>query len=228
MIALLHIANTSNHWIDLLNFSFKFSIYYIWIGCCLHNHNDYRLVWSMALLLVLLVSLSVNYECACTCVSKYTEIEKKFLSNEENIEKLQDIFFPVNGKSTNFAVVNYFYYKSPGTPVVCSYSQMHDSHQLYQFAHKFEEHCFQPSDDGNSFCHWLWTNCAIFVLYSPRDLQILAYTINMLFPQVRTNLTSTVSLEVENICENVTYNHLLKLTARVCTCMSLHTLQNLC
>ena len=171
----------------------------------------------MTLLLgLVVVLLSLNYQCGDACVLKYTEIEKKFLSNEENIEKLQDVFFPVNGKSTNFAIVNYFYYSSQGTPVVCSYSKIAES-RLYYFAHEFEEHCYQPSsNDVTSFCHWMWTDCAIFVLYSPRDLQILAYTVNMLFPQVRTNLTSTVTLEVDDICHNVTYNHLLKLTARVC------------
>ena len=176
----------------------------------------------MSLLLVLVVFLSLNVECGYPCASKYTEIEKKFLSNEENIEKLQDLFFPVNGKSANFAVVDYFYYNSQGTPVVCHYtSNLVDSSRLYYFAHEFEEHCYQPSNDVTLFCHWMWTDRAIFVLYSPRDLQILAYTVNMLFPQVRTNLTNAVTLEVEEICQNVSYNHLLKLTARVCTVQNL-------
>jgi len=170
----------------------------------------------MSLLLVLLVLLSLNDDYGYACVSKYTEIEKKFLSNEENIELLQDLFFPVNGKSTNFAVVDYFYYNSQGTPIVCSYtSNMADSPKLYHFAHDFEEHCYRSSNDVTLFCHWMWTDRAIFVLYSPRDLHILAYTVNMLYPQISTNLTSAVTLEVEDICQNVTYSHLLKLTARV-------------
>ena len=95
-----------------------------------------------------------------------------------------DIFFLNEYK---FSVIHVSYFSLAGAPVVCSYSQMCDSHHLYHFAHKFKEPCFQPWNDVNSII-WLWR--CIFVQYGPRDL---AYTISTLLT------TSTISLEVEYI-----------------------------
>ena len=152
--------------------------------------------------------------CILACVSQYNEIEAKFLSNETNIEKLQDVFFPVNGKGTIFAIANYVYYDSNDTLVVCPPSHEFDS-KLYRFNYDIGENCIRSEQELSLFCHWSWTDSAVHVLYGPREIQVLAYTINVIFPQVNQNLASTVTLQVENICSNVTYQHLLKLTSRV-------------
>lgn len=148
------------------------------------------------------------------CVSRYNEIEANFLSNETNIEKLQDIFFPVNSKGTIFAIVNYIYYDSNDTLIVCPPSHGVDS-KWYHFNYDVRENCIRSDQDVSLFCHWSWTDSAVHVLYGPRDLQVLAYTVNVIFPQINRNLASTVTLQVENICSNVTFQHLLKLTSRV-------------
>jgi len=165
---------------------------------------------------VLISTLLISSLCHCVlgCVSQYTEIETKFLNNETNVEKLQDIFFPVNTKGTIFAVVNYIYYDSNKTLITCPANHRIDS-KWYQFNYSIRENCIESNKNVSLFCHWSWTDSAAHVLYGPRDLQVLAYTVNVMFPQVNRNLQSSVTLQVENICHNVTYEHLLKLTSRV-------------
>ena len=148
------------------------------------------------------------------CVSRYSEIETEFLNNETNIEKLQDIFFPVNSKGTTFAIVNYVYYDSNETLVMCPPGHKVDS-KWHHFVYSFRENCIRSDQDVSMFCRWSWTDSAVHVLYGPRDLQVLAYTLNVMFPHTNRNLMSTVTLQVENICSNVTFQHLLKLTSRV-------------
>ena len=168
----------------------------------------------MCVLVSMLLILNLSHH-VLGCVSRYTEIERKFLNNETNIEKLQDIFFPVNSKGTIFAVVSYVYYDSNDTLVLCPPSHHRVDSKWYHFNYGFKENCVQSEKDVSLFCHWSWTDSAVHVLYSPRDIQVLAYTVNVMFPQVNRNLQSTVTLQVENICPNVTYQHLLKLTSRV-------------
>ena len=159
--------------------------------------------------------LNLCHYCILGCVSWYSEIETKFLSNETNIEKLQDIFFPVNRKGTTFAVVNYVYYNSNKTLILCPPNHKVDD-KWYRFGYGFRENCVRRTEhDKSLFCHWSWTDSAVHVLYGPTDLQVLAYTVNVMFPQINRNLASSVTLQVENICPNVTYEHLLKLTSRV-------------
>ena len=167
-------------------------------------------------MLVNLLLIFNLYHCALGCVSRYSEVEANFLSNETNVEQLQDIFFPVNRKGTIFAVVNYIYYDSNDTLILCPPNHMYgvDS-KWYDFNYEFGENCIQSGHNVSLFCQWSWTDSALHVLYGPTDLQVLAYTVNVMFPQVNRNLASTVTLQVENICQNVTFQHLLKLTSRV-------------
>lgn len=153
--------------------------------------------------------------CILGCVSWYSEIEAKFLSNETNVEKLQDIFFPVNSKGTNFAIIDYIYYDSNETMVSCPTNENRVDSRWYDFSYGIRENCIQAEEDVSLYCHWSWTDSAVHILYGPRDLQVLAYTVNVMFPQIIRDLTSTVTLQVENICPNVTFEHLLKLTSRV-------------
>ena len=165
-------------------------------------------------MLVKVLLLLNLYHCVLACVSQYNEIEANFLSNETNIEKLQDIFFPVNGKGTVYAIVNYAYYDSNDTLVECPFSHGLDS-KWYHFNYNIRENCVRSEQNMSLFCHWSWTDSAVHLLYGPRDIQVLAYTVNIIFPQVNQNLESTVTLQVEDICSNVTYQQLLKLTSRV-------------
>lgn len=165
--------------------------------------------------MIVSVLVILNFcQCILACISSYSEIEAKFLGNETNIEKLQDIFFPVNSKGTTFAIIDYVYYDLNKTLVLCP-PDLSRVNKWYHFNYGFRENCIESKQDKSLYCHWSWTDSAVHVLYSPRDLQVLAYTVNVIFPQINRNLVSTVTLQVENICLNVTFQHLLKLTSRV-------------
>jgi len=177
----------------------------------------------MLICTLIVLILNLCHYCILACVSQYSEIETNFLNNETNIEKLQDIFFPVNMKGTIFAIVNYVYYDSNKTLIVCPPNHRLDD-EWYHFSYGFRENCVRQKEHNESlFCRWSWTDSAVYVLYAPRDLQVLAYTVNVMFPQINRYLASTVTLQVENICPNVTYQHLLKLTSRVMCIVMIYT-----
>ena len=92
-----------------------------------------------------------------TCASNYTEFVQLFCCTE-NIETLEDVFFPTNKASPSYVAVTYYQ------------DHYNESLQCEQIPLSFHEFIVRPhaqTNEDDPLCTWVWTDSAVYLLYDP-------------------------------------------------------------
>jgi len=144
------------------------------------------------------------------CVESYSELEIKFKQNDKNIEVLQNTFYPVNQATPSYVLISYYYYNSTNSCPKADYLKVNLKYEDLDI--KYNE----MSMVERKLCNWVWTDSAVYVAYSPWQLNSYALLIETFFSSL--GYDSKASLEIDAFCdENSSYKHLQKLTSRVST-----------
>lgn len=138
------------------------------------------------------------------CIDSYTELERSFMARESNIVSLQNTFYPVNQATPSYILVSY-YYDSNDTDI-CPNADLLKVNLKFEDVSAYDE----LSDDGQRLCNWVWTDSAVYIVYSPWMLNTYALLIETFFTSL--GYDSKISLQVDNFCQ---HQHIQKLTSRV-------------
>ena len=138
------------------------------------------------------------------CINSYTELERRFIARESNIVKLQNTFYPVNQATPSYVLVSY-YYESNDTDI-CPNTDLLKVNLKFKDLNAYNE----LSTDAQQLCNWVWTDSAVYIVYSPWMLNTYALLIETFFTSL--GYDSKISLQVDHFCH---YQHIQKLTSRV-------------
>lgn len=141
----------------------------------------------------------------------YHEFEEKFWSVEENLDKLHDTFYPTNMASPNFIFVDYSCINESNDTVVTCTLNKDNTFGYTKFPHKLKEHC-EEEHNVSHLCNWMWTDSAVYLVYSPAVLNTLAYFTESFFA---IRYYYMIQLHIPILCHEVTKDHIKKLTTRV-------------
>ena len=146
-----------------------------------------------------------------SCLQQYYKFEAKFWSVEENLDKLQESFYPTNRASPSFIFVDYSCInESNETTVPCTLVKNNPLGSIH-FPHKINQYC-EEDRNISQFCDWMWTDSAIYLVYSPAVLNVLAYFADSFFTISYHNM---IQLHIPILCNEVAKDHIKKLTTRV-------------
>lgn len=155
-------------------------------------------------LLVIVVSTVVAEEDE-ECISSYAEFERRFREREMNIVKLQNTFFPVNQAMPSYILVSYNY-ESNNSTQICSNTDFLNVNLKFKDLNKYNG----LSTDAQRLCNWVWTDSAVYIVFSPWMLNTYALLIETFFTSL--GYDSKTSLQIDRFCN---YEHIQKLTSRV-------------
>ena len=146
-----------------------------------------------------------------SCLQQYHEFEAKFWTVEENLDKLQELFYPTNKASPSFIVVDYSCVNENNeTTIPCTIVNSNPLGFIH-FPHKINQYC-EEDHNTSQFCNWMWTDSAIYLVYSPAVLNVLAYFADSFFTITYHNM---LQLHIPILCDEVAKDHIKKLTTRV-------------
>ena len=140
------------------------------------------------------------------CVDSYTELERRFVARENNIVNLQNTFYPVNQATPSYILVSYYYDTND--------TQICPNTDLLKVNLRFKDLSANKglSTDAQRLCNWVWTDSAVYIVYSPWMLNTYSLLIETFFTSL--GYDSKMSLQVDRFCH---YQHIQKLTSRVST-----------
>ena len=138
------------------------------------------------------------------CIDSYSEFERRFMARDNNIVSLQNTFYPVNQASPSYVLVSY-YYESNDTNI-CPDADLLKVNLKFKDLDAYGD----LSSDAQRLCNWVWTDSAVYIVYSPWMLNTYALLIETFFTSL--GYDSKTSLQVDHFCH---YQHIQKLTSRV-------------
>ena len=144
------------------------------------------------------------------CVDSYTELERRFKARESNIVNLQNTFYPVNQATPSYILVSY-YYESNDTQI-CPNADLLKVNLRFKDLNSYDG----LSSEERLLCNWVWTDSAVYIVYSPWMLNTYSLMIETFFTSL--GYDSKISLQVDRFCQ---YQHIQKLTSRVSLYQSL-------
>lgn len=172
---------------------------------CIHIVNEMKSI----LLTVFVVMALLN--CEMSCLQQYHEFEEKFWSTEENLDKLQDMFYPTNTVRPNFIYVDYSCInESNETVITCTLAKNNPLGYIY-FPHKINQYC-DEDHNVSQLCNWIWTDTAVYLVYSPAVFNALAHFTESFFA---IRYYHMVQLHLPVLCDKIPKDYVKKLTTRV-------------
>jgi len=138
------------------------------------------------------------------CIESYTELEKRFKTRESNIVKLQKTFYPVNQATPSYILVSYYY--DTNSTHICTNADLLKVNLKFKDLNTYSG----LSNDAQHLCNWVWTDSAVYIVYSPWVLNTYALLIETFFTSL--GYDSKTSLQVDHFCD---YHQIQKLTSRV-------------
>ena len=143
------------------------------------------------------------------CINSYTELERRFMARESNIVSLQNTFYPVNQATPSYILISYYYESNETHNNICPYANLLKVNLQFKDLSAYDE----LSNDAQHLCNWVWTDSAVYIVYSPWMLNTYALLIETFFSSL--GYDSKMSLQVDRFCH---YQHIQKLTSRVSIC----------
>lgn len=144
------------------------------------------------------------------CINSYTELERRFMARESNIVSLQNTFYPVNQATPSYILISYYYESNETHNNICPYANLLKVNLRFKDLSAYDE----LSNDAQHLCNWVWTDSAVYIVYSPWMLNTYALLIETFFSSL--GYDSKMSLQVDRFCH---YQHIQKLTSRVSSCV---------
>ena len=164
------------------------------------------IVIHLIVLVVLVFGVVAAGEDEGGCIDSYTELERRFVARENNIVNLQNTFYPVNQATPSYILVSYYYNTND--------TQICPNADLLKVNLRFKDLSANKglSTDAQRLCNWVWTDSAVYIVYSPWMLNTYSLLIETFFTSL--GYDSKTSLQVDRFCH---YQHIQKLTSRVST-----------
>ena len=138
------------------------------------------------------------------CIDSYTELERRFVARQSNIVNLQNTFYPVNQATPSYILVSYHY--DTNDTQICPNADLLKVNLRFKDLSAYDG----LSADGQCLCNWVWTDSAVYIVYSPWMLNTYSLLIETFFTSL--GYDSKTSLQVDHFCH---YHHIQKLTSRV-------------
>lgn len=141
------------------------------------------------------------------CVESYIELENRFIKKDINVQVLENTFYPVNQATPSYVLISYYYYNETNS---CGDANLLKVNLKFDDLDKYDG----MSMEEQELCNWVWTDSAVYIAFSPWQLNSYALLIETFFASL--GYDSKASLKIDKFCTgNFSYQHLQKLTSRV-------------
>ena len=146
------------------------------------------------------------------CVEDYSGLREEFLDNVDNLELLQNTFYPVNRAQPVYVMINYYHdpeNKSNRCPDVSTEFYRDTLARHYNFGQRSSILTKQY------LCFWVWTDSVTYLLFPPSFMNTYSLLTESYFSLL--SREAMVDLELPTPCENFTdfEDDVYILTARV-------------
>lgn len=150
--------------------------------------------------------------CCEGCVEDYSSLREAFLDNMDNIELLQDTFYPVNRAQPVYVMINYYHNaenESIRCPDVSTEFYRDTLARHYNFGHSSSTYTEQY------LCFWVWTDSVAYLLFPPSFMDTYSLLTESYFSFL--SREAMLDLELPVPCDNFTdfEGNVYILTARV-------------
>ena len=88
-------------------------------------------------------------------MNDYNSLRRELLAVTDNLEKLQDTFYPINKANPVYILVQYYY------------AGVNSSHRLDASNHETVARHYNRSTDNKYLCFWIWTDSIAYLLFPP-------------------------------------------------------------
>jgi len=154
------------------------------------------------------------------CVENYTSLREQFLDNINNLEMLQNTFYPINRADPVYVMINYYHNaaknKSSKCPDVSTEFYRDTVARHYNFGHR------SSTFNEQYLCFWIWTDSVAYLLFPPSFLNTYSLLTESYFSFL--SREAMLQLELPKPCDNFTnfQENVYTLTARVSCIFLLH------
>ena len=146
------------------------------------------------------------------CVDDYSSLKEEFLDNMDNLEELQNTFYPVNRAQPVYVMINYYHSagnKSNKCPDVSTEFYRDTLARHYNFGHR------SSLSNKQYLCFWVWTDSVTYLLFPPSFMNTYSLLTESYFSLL--SRETMLELELPVPCDNFTdfEESIYILTARV-------------
>lgn len=147
------------------------------------------------------------------CVEDYSGLREEFLDSMDNLEMLQDTFYPVNRAQPVYVMINYYHNaenKSIRCPDVSTEFYRDTLARHYNFGQRSS-----TISTEQYLCFWVWTDSVTYLLFPPSFMNTYSLLTESYFSLL--SREAMLELELPTPCENFTdfEDNVYILTARV-------------
>ena len=166
--------------------------------------------------IIVLCLYCVTAVCCEGCVEDYSSLKEEFLNRMDNLEKLQNTFYPVNRAQPVYVMINYYHIaenKRKKCPDVSTEFYRDAVARHYKFGHR------SSTSTEQYLCFWVWTDSVTYLLFPPSFMNTYSLLTESYFSLL--SREAMLHLKLPTPCENFTdfEDNVYILTARVsCTC----------
>ena len=164
------------------------------------------------------VVISFCYLIYCEeCVSDYNSLRREFLGITDNLEKLQDTFYPINKANPVYILVQYYFAGANSSH--CPDASKEFYHETVARHYNWGQKSVK-STDKKYLCFWIWTDSIAYLLFPPSFMDTYSLLTESFFSLA--SKEALVNLQLPIPCTNIEQDfqrHLYILTARVSKCI---------
>ena len=154
----------------------------------------------------------VTTTCCEGCVEGYSSLRKEFLDNVNNVEMLQNTFYPINKAPPVYVMINY-YHRGENKSKRCSDVSIEFYRDTVARFYNVD-HMYSISTE-QYLCFWVWTDSVTYLLFPPSFMNTYSLLTESYFSLL--SREAMLDLELPIPCDNFTdfEGNIYILTARV-------------
>lgn len=163
--------------------------------------------------------------CDKECVNDYNSLMREFLVVTDNLEKLQDTFYPINKANPVYILVQYYYTGKNSSHMHCPDASKEFYHETIARHYNWGQNSVKLTDK-KYLCFWIWTDSVAYLLFPPSFMDTYSLLTESFFSLA--SKEALVNLQLPIPCTNIEQDfqrHLYILTARVSKCVIQNTRQ---
>ena len=170
--------------------------------------------WTIALYLCCVTTVFCD-----GCVEGYNSLRNEFLDNMNNVDMLQNVFYPINKAPPVYVMINYYHRgenKSKRCPDVSTEFYRDTVARYYNVDHMYSISTEQY------LCFWVWTDSVTYLLFPPSFMNTYSLLTESYFSLL--SREAMLNLELPIPCDNFTdfEENVYILTARVSCTIVIH------
>ena len=152
--------------------------------------------------------------CDDKCVSTFSSFRREFFTINDNLEKLQDTFYPINKANPVYILIQYHY---GGNSSYCPDAFKEFYHETVARHYNWGQKSVK-SNDKKYLCFWIWTDTVAYLLFPPSFMDTYSLLTESFFSLA--SKEAKVNLQLPKPCNGTDFKkdfhrYLYMLTARV-------------